>query len=66
MGMRVPRSVPRLVALAAIAVGGGTFAASVGGVAEVGASLDRPATEKNVRVDFRGDCHPRHDDLRKL
>ena len=63
--MRVPGSVQRLIAIAAIAVGGGAFAASVGGVAQVSASLEPPKTQ-NVRVDFRHDCPPRHDDLRKL
>ena len=63
--MRVPGSVQRLAALAAVAAGGGFFAASVDGVAEVGASL-APPTVHAVRVVDDCPAHQRHVHEREL
>ena len=60
--MRLPGS---LLALAAVIAGGGSFAASVDGVTQVGASLEPPPTAEQVRV--TDTCPDHHDDdLRSL
>ena len=63
--MRVPGTVQRLVALAAVVVGGGFFAASVDGVTQVGASLEAPAPQAVPVVDKR-DCPDDRSHMRDL
>lgn len=57
--MRFPGSVQRGLALATVVVGAGAFGASLGGVADVDATLQAATTQtqpQTVRVADRDDC----------